>query len=76
MSVRIVLADDHRIILEGLEQLFRRERDFQVLATCTNGEEALAAVHAARGARDGVITTMSPACARSRTRTTTASDVR
>jgi DNA-binding NarL/FixJ family response regulator len=44
MSVRIVLADDHRIILEGLEQLFRRERDFQVLATCTNGEEALAAV--------------------------------
>jgi len=44
MVVRIVLADDHRIILEGLEQLFRRERDFQVLATCTNGEEALAAV--------------------------------
>jgi two-component system nitrate/nitrite response regulator NarL len=44
MAVRIVLCDDHRIILEGLEQLFRRERDFQVLATCTNGEEALAAV--------------------------------
>lgn len=44
MTVRIVLADDHRIILEGLEQLLRRERDFQVLATCTNGEEALDAV--------------------------------
>lgn len=39
-----MLADDHRIILEGLEQLFRRERDFQVLATCTNGADALVAV--------------------------------
>jgi DNA-binding NarL/FixJ family response regulator len=42
--IRLVLADDHRIILEGLEQLFRRERDFQVLATCTNGADALVAV--------------------------------
>ncbi|HUP64674.1 MAG TPA: response regulator transcription factor [Thermoanaerobaculia bacterium] len=41
MSVRIILADDHRIILEGLEQLFRREPDFEVLGTCTNGLEAL-----------------------------------
>lgn len=44
MIIRLVLADDHRIILEGLEQLFRRERDFEVLATATNGEDALAAV--------------------------------
>ncbi|MFN2443228.1 MAG: response regulator [Thermoanaerobaculia bacterium] len=44
MTTRIVLADDHRIILEGLEQLFRRESDFEVLAACTNGEMALAAV--------------------------------
>ncbi|HVR42036.1 MAG TPA: response regulator transcription factor [Thermoanaerobaculia bacterium] len=44
MSIRIVLADDHRIILEGLEQLFRRESDFEVLATCTDGEAALQAV--------------------------------
>lgn len=42
--IRLVLADDHRIILEGLEQLFRRERDFQVVATCTNGADALVAV--------------------------------
>lgn len=41
MSIRIVLADDHRIILEGLEQLFRRESDFEVLAVCTDGVEAL-----------------------------------
>jgi DNA-binding NarL/FixJ family response regulator len=44
MTTRIVLADDHRIILEGLEQLFRRESDFEVLAACTNGEMALEAV--------------------------------
>ena len=42
--IRLVLADDHRIILEGLEQLFRREREFQVLATVTNGADALVAV--------------------------------
>jgi DNA-binding NarL/FixJ family response regulator len=44
MIIRLVLADDHPIILEGLEQLFRREKDFEVLATATNGEDALAAV--------------------------------
>lgn len=43
-KISIVLADDHRIILEGLEQLFKRESDFEVLAACTNGDEALAAV--------------------------------
>jgi two-component system nitrate/nitrite response regulator NarL len=44
MTIRIVLADDHRIILEGLEQLFRREKDFEIVATATNGEDTLAAV--------------------------------
>jgi two-component system nitrate/nitrite response regulator NarL len=42
--IRLVLADDHRIILEGLEQLFRREKDFQVLATATSGQDTLVAV--------------------------------
>jgi len=44
VTIRIVLADDHRIILEGLEQLFRREKDFEVIGTATNGEDALEAV--------------------------------
>lgn len=44
MSIRIVIADDHRIILEGLEQLLRRERDFEVVATATTGQQALDAV--------------------------------
>jgi DNA-binding NarL/FixJ family response regulator len=42
--MRIILADDHRIILDGLEQLLKRETGFQVVATCTTGDEALAAV--------------------------------
>src|SRR5512142_1789730 len=44
MPTTLVLADDHPIILEGLEQLFRRDKDFQVLATCANGEQTIDAV--------------------------------
>ena len=44
MSIRIVIADDHPIVLDGLVQLFRLESDFVVLAKCVDGEEALAAV--------------------------------
>lgn len=42
--IRLVLADDHPIVLDGLESLFRLESDFQILARCTNGEEAVKAV--------------------------------
>jgi DNA-binding NarL/FixJ family response regulator len=44
MAIRLVLADDHPIILDGLEVLFRMEQDIQVVARCVNGEEALQAV--------------------------------
>lgn len=44
MTTKLILADDHPIILEGLEQLFRRDKDFQVLATATNGKETIEAV--------------------------------
>ncbi|HKA59639.1 MAG TPA: response regulator transcription factor [Gemmatimonadales bacterium] len=44
MTVNLVLCDDHPIVLAGLESLFRLEEDFQVLARCINGEEALAAI--------------------------------
>jgi DNA-binding NarL/FixJ family response regulator len=44
MVTTLVLADDHPIILEGLEQLFGRHKDFQVLATCNTGEDAIEAV--------------------------------
>ena len=44
MTVHLVLADDHPIVLDGLESLFRLEPDFQVVARCINGEETLVAV--------------------------------
>lgn len=44
MATTLVLADDHPIILEGLVQLFRRDREFEVLATCTNGADTVTAV--------------------------------
>lgn len=44
MSIRILIADDHPIVLDGLAQLFNLERDFEVVARCTDGDEALAAI--------------------------------
>jgi DNA-binding NarL/FixJ family response regulator len=44
MAIRVVLADDHPLILEGLEQLFRLEEDFDIVARCVNGVEAVEAV--------------------------------
>ncbi|HSG39302.1 MAG TPA: response regulator transcription factor, partial [Thermoanaerobaculia bacterium] len=41
MAIRLVLADDHPIVLDGLEQLFRLEQDFAVVARCRDGEETL-----------------------------------
>lgn len=48
MTIRLVIADDHPFILDGLEQLFRGEGDCDVVARCLNGEEALRAVAAYR----------------------------
>ena len=38
-----MLADDHRIVLEGLAQLFSLEGDVDIVARCTKGAEALEA---------------------------------
>jgi len=44
MPIGLVLADDHPIVLDGLERLFALEPDIRVLARCTTGEETLQAV--------------------------------
>jgi DNA-binding NarL/FixJ family response regulator len=44
MSIGLVLADEHPIVLDALEELFRREGGFTVLDRCRSGEETLAAV--------------------------------
>ena len=48
MRTRLVIADDHPIVLDGLAQLFASEKDFDVVARCTNGDEALAAIRRLR----------------------------
>lgn len=42
--IRVVLADDHRVVLEGLEQLLRHEPEFEVVAACIDGQETLEAL--------------------------------
>jgi DNA-binding NarL/FixJ family response regulator len=48
MTVRLVLADDHPLMLDALESLFSSKEDLEVQARCSNGEEALAAVERLR----------------------------
>jgi DNA-binding NarL/FixJ family response regulator len=48
MSIRVVLADDHPVVIEGLEQLFRLEPDITVVGRASNGVEALDLVRKSR----------------------------
>jgi two-component system response regulator NreC len=41
MSIRILLADDHGLLREGLRALFRREDDFEIVGEAEDGWEAL-----------------------------------
>jgi DNA-binding NarL/FixJ family response regulator len=41
MRIRIVIADDHPIVLDGLAQLFNFERDFELIGRAADGETAL-----------------------------------
>lgn len=43
-STTLVIADDHPLILEGLEHLLSRVDGLEVRASCANGDEALSAV--------------------------------
>jgi len=42
--IRVAIADDHAIVLHGLQQLFERQGGFDVVACSRNGDEALAVV--------------------------------
>jgi DNA-binding NarL/FixJ family response regulator len=42
--MRLVLADDHPLVLDGLELLFRLERDIEIVARCRDGHETLRAL--------------------------------
>ncbi len=41
MSIRIIIADDHAIVMDGLRALLRSEADLEVVGTADNGSAAL-----------------------------------
>jgi DNA-binding NarL/FixJ family response regulator len=41
MSMQIVIADDHAIVIDGLRALLRYEKDIEVVGTADNGAAAL-----------------------------------
>jgi len=43
VPIRTVLADDHPIVLQGLQHLFARHPDLEVVASCAGADEALSA---------------------------------
>ncbi|HUK40570.1 MAG TPA: response regulator transcription factor [Candidatus Acidoferrales bacterium] len=44
MPITLVLADDHPILLDGLEAILEAEGDFKVLARCLDGDHTLKAI--------------------------------
>jgi DNA-binding NarL/FixJ family response regulator len=54
MSIRLILVDDHPIVLQGLQHLFARLDDVDVVACCGDAETAL---EAARTLRPDVLVT-------------------
>jgi two-component system, NarL family, nitrate/nitrite response regulator NarL len=44
MPITLAIADDHPLILDAMENLFRLEKDLKVVARCLDGDEALKAV--------------------------------
>ena len=44
MAIKVILVDDHPLVLGGLEQLLGAEPDFEVLATCGTVDEAWRAI--------------------------------
>lgn len=46
-SIRLVLAEDHAIVLHGLKRLFESEPDFEVVDAVRSGREALEAARRA-----------------------------
>jgi DNA-binding NarL/FixJ family response regulator len=44
MAIRIVVADDHPIVLHGINQLLRGAGGIDVVASCATGEDTLVAV--------------------------------
>jgi len=44
LALRVILADDHPVFLNGLRSLLQTDPTFEVVATCSDGEAALQAI--------------------------------
>src|SRR5215218_11517605 len=44
MAIRLVIADDHPLVLRGIESLLVSETDIEIVARCGTGGETLEAV--------------------------------
>lgn len=44
MAIRLVIADDHPIVLAGMHEILSGEADFHIVATCSNADQTLDAV--------------------------------
>jgi len=44
VAIRLILVDDHPIVLGGLQQLFQRQPEVVVAAACSDADSALAAI--------------------------------
>jgi two-component system nitrate/nitrite response regulator NarL len=45
-SIRVLIADDHPIYIDGLAAAIRRAHDLELVATCRDGAEALESIRA------------------------------
>lgn len=41
MSLKILLCDDHKIMLDGLKSIFKTEKEIESIATCQSAKEAI-----------------------------------
>ena len=48
MAHRVLLADDHRILLDGLRTLLGARKDLEIVRAATNGSQVLRALHGDR----------------------------
>jgi DNA-binding NarL/FixJ family response regulator len=46
MSIRILIADDHRVFIDGMTSMLREIPDFEIVGSATNGEEIIQQVAA------------------------------
>jgi two-component system nitrate/nitrite response regulator NarL len=48
VPIRLILADDHPIVLQGLQRLFSSHEEFDVISSCADGMRAIEAVRTHR----------------------------